>query len=390
MCNETYQAAELPLQVTAKPDVTYLDYFGLFMQRCQFTKEFSHLLSDLLPLIEMCAPLREATIAIGALEASRRATVNFASERKSPHTVALGSYGKSIQKLQLQLQSSDAMPCEGVLWCTLLLGLFEKLMTQISGDQWANHMLYGTSRILQSFGTPRLINKLGKQFFGAFNWLEVNRAILYSDDTILSQEKWRKYHEHLPSTGQDRVDEIFELFVQVSSFSKMFFDQIEDIPKQLRRSHPGIRSLAQEGCMYQRRLQDWHEQMLEHGNWLDGDCKLALIIYHALQLFVCMNYTFYTCWDEDSIPTLTTDEIESHVSTVTSQATELLESSSIPGILLLFPLRMAGANANSPFHKDRIIRLLERISETGFVVSKRIAVDLDEIWAYKALLNIEG
>jgi hypothetical protein len=93
-------------------------------------------------------------------------------------------------------------------------------MTQISGDQWANHMLYGTSRILQSFGTPRLIHKLGKQFFGAFNWLEVNRAILYSDNTILSQEEWQNYPEHLPSTSHSPVNTIFKLFVDVSTFSK--------------------------------------------------------------------------------------------------------------------------------------------------------------------------
>jgi hypothetical protein len=113
------------MQVTAKSDVTYLDYFGFFMQRCQFTKESTNVVHDLLPLIQTCAPLREATIAIGALEASRRATVNFATDKQSPHNVALGSYGKSIQKLQVQLQSSDSMRCEGVLWCTLLLGVFE-------------------------------------------------------------------------------------------------------------------------------------------------------------------------------------------------------------------------------------------------------------------------
>jgi hypothetical protein len=103
-----------------------------------------------------------------------------------------------------------------------------------------------------------------------------------------------------------------------------------------------------------------------------------------------MNYRFYTCWDEDSIPTLTTDEIESHVSAVISQASEVLNNSTIPGLLLLFPLRMAGANTNNPLQKDQIVRLLKRISETGFVVSNRIVVDLEEVWAYKAVLSIEG
>jgi hypothetical protein len=37
----------------------------------------------------------------------------------------LKSYSKSLTSLQLCLQSPDALHCQGVLWCTLLLGLFE-------------------------------------------------------------------------------------------------------------------------------------------------------------------------------------------------------------------------------------------------------------------------
>lgn len=116
---------QLPVQVCRHPGILYLDYFALFMQHCQFTEEFTNLGADLLPLIQTCPPLREATVAIGALEASRRATVNASHGRQSPYNVAFGSYGLSIQMLQDRLQSPDALRCEGVLWCTLLLGLFE-------------------------------------------------------------------------------------------------------------------------------------------------------------------------------------------------------------------------------------------------------------------------
>lgn len=113
------------MRISPHSNASYLDYFDLFMKRCQFTEGFKSLAADLLPLIQTCPPLREATVAIGALEASRRATVNSSCGRQSPFNVAFGSYGKAIQSLQGQLQSSDALRCEGVLWCTLLLGLFE-------------------------------------------------------------------------------------------------------------------------------------------------------------------------------------------------------------------------------------------------------------------------
>jgi hypothetical protein len=119
------QLAKLSVQVNERFEDTYLGYFSLFMQGCQFTQEFANFGADILPLIQTCPPLREATIAIGALEASRRATVNSSREQQSPNQVAFGSYGKSIRELQSWLQSADTPSCQGSLWCTILLTLFE-------------------------------------------------------------------------------------------------------------------------------------------------------------------------------------------------------------------------------------------------------------------------
>ncbi|KAG8355340.1 hypothetical protein FVEN_g6776 [Fusarium venenatum] len=381
------QVAKPPMHITARPDITYLDYFDLFMQRCQFTKGSTNLASDLLPLLQSCAPLREVTIAIGALEASRRATVHIGSDRPAPINVAFGSYGRSIQKLQDRLQSSDALRCQGVLWCTLLLGLFE-LMTQVSGDPWANHMLYGTSKILQSSGITKPSGKLGAQFFGAFNWLEANRAILYGEDTMLSEEEWQTCYQTLPSASDSQADTIFEIFIEISSFSKKFFDHIESMPEHLRSCHPHISSLADEGRMYQQRLHEWHDRTLAIEDCVEFHDKLALTVYHALQLFICMNYTFYKFWDEHKIPRLDANETDVHVSAIIAHVGDILDHSNISSLLLLFPLRMAGANTSNASEKGQIMKLLRRISQNGFVVSNRIVVDLEEVWTYRDLLTV--
>jgi len=125
--------------VTTKSQVKYLDYFSAFMKRCQFTKKSANLASDLLPLIQTCAPLQEAAIAIGALEASRRATVNSTSERQSPGIAALQSYGTSIRKLQAELESLEVSQYQGVLWCTLLLGLFDVCTIPVYSRCYANN-----------------------------------------------------------------------------------------------------------------------------------------------------------------------------------------------------------------------------------------------------------
>ncbi|KAJ4026252.1 hypothetical protein NW752_001191 [Fusarium irregulare] len=379
-----YGSPDVVAHVSPKPEVKYQEYFGLFMQRCQFTKESTDLASDLLPLIQACAPLQEVAIAIGAPEASRRATVKSTSEGQPPGIVALLSYGRSVRKLQAELESLEALESQGVLWCTLLLGLFD-LMTQVTGDQWAKHMLYGTSRILETFGRP--IDQLGQQFLGAFGWLEANRAIPYCEETILSHGEWRYQYTSFTPTLSSQADTIFGPFVQVSAFSKILFDRVESMTESQRSCHPEIDDLAQEGRVYQQRLLDWHNRALVQKQPGDGYCKLELAIFHALQLFICMNYTFYTCWDGLGIPSLAEGEIETHVSAVICYAGEILDHSGIPGLLLLFPLRMAGANTNEPLQKDSVLRLLSRISQTGFIVSKQITVDLEDVWTYKASQN---
>ncbi|KAF4502156.1 monocarboxylate transporter 2 [Fusarium agapanthi] len=177
--------SNLQPHISEKPDSIYLRAFFLFLRRCEFTPEFANLGTDLLPLIQTCAPLREATVAIGALEISRSPSTGSSNELPSPYHFALKSYSKALSSLQHYIRLPDALQCQGVLWCTLLLGLFE-LMIEVSGGQWAKHMLYGTSKIFELSGAGSRSDYLGSQSFETFRLLEGNRAILYGEDTILS------------------------------------------------------------------------------------------------------------------------------------------------------------------------------------------------------------
>ena len=117
--------SNLQPKISDKPDSIYLKTFFLFLRRCEFTPEFAYLGPDFLPLIKTCAPLREATVAIGALEISRSPSTRSSNELRSPYHFALKSYSKALTSLQHYIQSPRALHCQGVLWCTLLLGLFE-------------------------------------------------------------------------------------------------------------------------------------------------------------------------------------------------------------------------------------------------------------------------
>lgn len=110
---------------------------------------------------------------------------------------------------------------------------------------------------------------------------------------------------------------------------------------------------------------------------------LAMSKYHALQLFLSRNYTFYACWEGQDIPSLAAHEIEAHIIAVVNLSKQILEHYNIPGVLLLFPLRMAGANTSQSLQKDEIVRLLDRIAQKGLAVSERIKRDLQDLWEYQ-------
>ncbi|OKO97871.1 hypothetical protein PENSUB_9797 [Penicillium subrubescens] len=57
------------------------------------------------------------------------------------------------------------------------------------------------------------------------------------------------------------------------------------------------------------------------------------------------------------------------------------------GLLLIFPLRVAGTRAESRVQKARVLGLLDSIFKRGFLVASRIKVDLHQLWDWKARLD---
>lgn len=69
--------------------------------------------------------LRDIAIAIGALDANRRADIGHNLHHPSPRVVAFTNYQRALTRLQDKLSLKDAPQRDDVLWTTFLLGLFE-------------------------------------------------------------------------------------------------------------------------------------------------------------------------------------------------------------------------------------------------------------------------
>lgn len=61
---------------------------------------------------------------------------------------------------------------------------------------------------------------------------------------------------------------------------------------------------------------------------------------------------------------------------------ELLESSGIPGVMLLFPLRVVGSLLNQLDTRTRLVRQLDAIYWKGYVVADRVKIDLEDLWEF--------
>lgn len=162
-----------------------------------------------------------------------------------------------------------------------------------------------------------------------------------------------------------------------------FFDKVGSVPQKFRSSDPGLDSLALEGLEIKERLLNWQEGSYLKRLLVDPFTKLAVIVHRALLLYHCRNFTFYSCWMTRTIPQLNQSEVDKHVATILGLSQSLLSDTFIPGVLLLFPLRMAGAHVFDSRAQEEILGTLRKIGQKGFIVSDRIEVDLQEFWHYK-------
>ena len=106
-------------------DAIYLDHFASFLQRCHFSKGFASLNGDIVTIIGKYPLLLHISIAIGALDASRKGSINSFGELESPQHIAFRAYGRSIQDLHSAISTANPVFRDDVLWSTFLHGLFE-------------------------------------------------------------------------------------------------------------------------------------------------------------------------------------------------------------------------------------------------------------------------
>ena len=168
---------------------------------------------------------------------------------------------------------------------------------------------------------------------------------------------------------------------------------IEKIPEAERFTDPSVALIAAEGLDVQETIYNWHTkallQLVQDGP--NHYSNLALLYYHALLIFVSGNYDYFPYWDNIAAPVLSHAEISEHLTTIVYLSSEVLCHSKIAGVMLLFPLTVAGARAWRVDQRSEILNLLNQIFCKGFMVANRIRDNLLERWDYtdrKGIINL--
>jgi hypothetical protein len=156
----------------------------------------------------------------------------------------------------------------------------------------------------------------------------------------------------------------------------------ENVPESGRYTNFSIALLAAEALEIQAAIYNWHTQallQLTQGS-LEEYLDLSLLYYHALLIFLSGNFDRFPYWNSIPAPVLSPAEVSDHLIAILELAEQILSQVKIPGVMLFFPLTVAGSRARDPVQRSRILSLLNQVLCGGFVVANRVRDGMLDRW----------
>ncbi|CAK7264365.1 hypothetical protein SEPCBS119000_000962 [Sporothrix epigloea] len=386
--------------------------------------------------------LRNAMLAIGAMYAANTVVSPSSSTGEgsllsttasSRRRAALEYYAAAVSGLSRALANTscnippDADLRDAVLWTTLFLGFYE-LMSESPGKGWQLHMVHGTARALRTSGAASCRRGRARTFFLQARVFEVFRAIVCSDATFLTEPEWTNLleemwvsdhhrghgHGHNRREQQnDRVagdvdsswhplDALLDLIVLCTELRF----RIRGFLAQCHSDTLAEDAIATEGCAIgdtarslRRALERWSadyglvgvsasdapettEAVGQRALTTDPSMMLGHVFCAAANAYLSGIFDYeLDQWDAIGIavPTLPVDALQEHVDTILRYAAPVLTTTNIAPILLLFPLRIAGARSRYPHQRVEVLRLLGLVGQM-YAAAVYFTSHLQRLW----------
>ncbi|KAH7094671.1 hypothetical protein FB567DRAFT_9626 [Paraphoma chrysanthemicola] len=397
----------LPQPVSPKGLDWYLPFFfASFLPMNIFTSDRVSMELDLIDLAKSSPALRGAMYAIAALHGKQTCSLDLANVDVQLNIAeSLEAYNHSVCCIRKGIDSNELLDDPSALWTTFLLGLFE-LMHDSSGENWLSHFLHGTCTILrlqdpESLAFPDIKYVRKRTFFLATRTFEIARSLIYSSPSFLSEPRWTvalsKLWDEENAALWHPKEALFDILPHISDLSirtVKFCETVDDVP--IDSKNLLIRSFADEGLVLCELLQQWWkdatvwelatEQLRSGTNKSrssDMELKVGHLYYHAISIYLSGTYDYHALWTNPgapSAPILPRTTIEWHVAEIL-RLSQVLLNHGTAGVLLFFPLRVAGARAAGIGPRCEILSLLRTVERRGFVVAAAFTTDLSQLWA---------
>lgn len=281
-------------------------------------------------------------------------------------------------------------------------------MRDNTGQNWIKHFLSGTCAILRlqhpsslTFHDEHSLQR--RRFFLATRIFEISRSLIFTEPTFLVEPSWTDSLASLWASDEGVAlwhpkEALFDLLPKISDLSMrtayFCYDEAAQISAEERKERAD--SLAVEGLLLQRMLQDWNSEAIRW--WLDVamvrqrdssrlerldvDYHIAQVYFHAISIYLSGTFDYHDHWtkeDAPCAPIITRNEVEHHLAEIFRLSCALLESG-VAGILLFFPLRVAGARSKRFQDQDLIVSLFGQISRRGYSTATTFIAELGALW----------
>jgi hypothetical protein len=268
-------------------------------------------------------------------------------------------------------------------------------MCDASGTNWLSHFLHGTCTILRLQHPSCLAltdekSTRKRTFFLSARIFEISRALIYSEPTFLSEPAWTSALADLWSgEGAAFWHPKEALFDMLPSFSELSIRAIQYCASEAEHLSEKVQTeqaqyLAAEGLLLQQSLHEWWDGSnvwQSASGALDPELLVAHVYYHAVSIYLSGTYDYHVHWTKPTAPRapiLPRTQIEWHTHEILRLSRELLVTG-IVGVLLFFPLRVAGARVRTTHDMKEILTLFHIVLQRGYAVADALTADLLEL-----------
>lgn len=158
---------------------------------------------------------------------------------------------------------------------------------------------------------------------------------------------------------------------------------------------PRGKSICSDACTLKEALGSWHASYAQPEiktttcNVIEEDDSMLLsrIFFAAISIYLSGIFDYeITHWHNIGLipPTLDEETVQVHTNAILELSNLALDTTNLSPLLLLFPLRIAGARSRTRWQRDWVTRLVTRIG-SGFAVAAAISAELSHVWEIHGL-----